>query len=57
MAKANAESTFLKLATRMGLEQLKKDVDELLSGDLTQAQRIANEEMKTQILKHLEGLK
>lgn len=57
MAKATVENPFLKLATRMGLEKLKKDVEELLANDLTQAQRIANEEMKQQIDKHLEDLK
>jgi len=57
MAKATAENSFIKLATKMGLEQMLTDVKQLLSADLTQAQRIANEEMRAQIEKHLEDLK
>jgi hypothetical protein len=56
MAKATNENGFIKLATRMGLQKMLSDVNELLQNDLTEAQRIANQEMKQQIEKHLEEL-
>ena len=57
MAKTAGNDGFIKLATKMGLEQMLTDVKTLLGTDLTQAQRIANEEMRAQIEKHLEDLK
>lgn len=58
MARASSENQFLKLAQKMGLEQMLKDVNTLLKFEsLTEAQRITNEEMKAQIEKYLEELK
>ncbi|WP_310194311.1 hypothetical protein [Bacillus sp. 3255] len=51
------ENNFLKQATRMGLEQMLADVNLLLSMELTEGQKITNEEIKAQILKHLDELK
>lgn len=58
MARVSSENQFLKLAQKMGLEQMLKDVNTLLKFEsLTEAQRITNEEMKAQIEKYLEELK
>lgn len=57
MAKQPEPNVFIKKATRMGLQQMLHDVEKLLSVDLTEAQRITNEEMKAQINKYLEELK
>lgn len=57
MAKIQEPSAFIKRATKMGLQQMLHDVEKLLSVDLTEAQRITNEEMKAQINKYLEELK
>jgi hypothetical protein len=42
MARVSTETQFIKLATKMGLEQMLSDVKQLLTQDLTPAQRIAN---------------
>lgn len=57
MARGSTETQFIRLATKMGMEQMLGDVAQLLAQDLTPAQRIANEEMQSQIIKHLEELK
>lgn len=57
MAKATTENQFIKRATRMGLEQMLQDVNMLLTLELTEGQRVTNEEMKAQIQKYLEELK
>ncbi|MEC0265172.1 hypothetical protein [Paenibacillus anseongense] len=57
MAKATTENQFIKRATKMGLEKMLADLNELLSQDLTEGQRVTNEEMKTQILQYLDELK
>jgi hypothetical protein len=53
MAKPQEANAFLKRATKMGLEQMLNDANELLKMDLTEAQRITNEEMKLQLEQHL----
>lgn len=57
MAKATQENVFIKKATRMGLEAMLQDVNMLLGVELTEAQKIMQEEMKSQIQKYLDELK
>ena len=54
MARATGESAFIRRATKIGLEQLLGDVQMLLATHLSTAQRIANEEMASQIKAQLE---
>lgn len=57
MAKQTAENQFIKRATKMGLEAMLVDVNELLKEELSEGLRVTNEEMKTQILQYLDELK
>jgi hypothetical protein len=57
MARTASESPFIRRATRIGLEQLLADVEMLLATHLSEAQRIANDEMRKQIKAQLEKYK
>jgi ribosomal protein S8 len=57
MAKVTVENGFIKQATRIGLETMLADVNCLLLMELTEGQKITNEEIKAQILKYLDELK
>ena len=50
------ESQFLKRATKLGLEHLQREVDQLLKSDLSEAQRISTEEVRDVIKSHLAEL-
>jgi hypothetical protein len=48
------EAPLVRMATKLGLEQMLREVSALLSTDLSVAQKLSNEEIKAQIMKHLE---
>lgn len=53
MVKASTDNMLIRQATRMGLEKMLNDMELLLKMDLTEGQRVTNEEMKAQLLKFL----
>lgn len=53
MVKASTDNMLIRQATRMGLEKMLNDMELLLKMDLTEGQRVTNEEMKNQLLKFL----
>lgn len=53
MVKASTDNMLIRQATRMGLEKMLNDMELLLKLDLTEGQRVTNEEMKNQLLKFL----
>jgi hypothetical protein len=53
---AKQESQFLKRATKLGLEHLQREVEELLKTELSEAQRISTEEVRDVIKLHLQEL-
>lgn len=53
---AKKDSEFIKRATRYGFKKMLEEVEHLLAGELSEAQRISNEEMAEVIKKHLKEL-